>query len=69
MYNILIGSRLVCVYILLISSSKTKLTWLHQNTGNNSAAETPFGGIKESGRGKEGVFLITESGTMTVKDI
>ncbi|KEZ44924.1 Succinate-semialdehyde dehydrogenase [NADP(+)] GabD [Scedosporium apiospermum] len=45
------------------------------NTGNNSAAETPFGGIKESGSGKESgkdvavdEFLITKSGTLTVEE-
>ena len=43
------------------------------NTGNSSAAETPFGGIKESGYGKESgkdvaiqEYCITKTGTMTI---
>lgn len=44
------------------------------NTGNQSAPETPFGGIKQSGYGKESgkdvavnEFLITKTGTLTVQ--
>lgn len=43
------------------------------NTGNSSAAESPFGGMKESGYGKEsgrGVaveeYLVTKTGTLTI---
>lgn len=46
-----------------------------QNTGNQSAAESPFGGIKESGIGKESgkdvainEFLIQKTGTLTLQD-
>ncbi|KAG5941374.1 hypothetical protein E4U53_007417 [Claviceps sorghi] len=45
------------------------------NTGSSSCAEAPFGGIKESGWGKESgkdvaveEFLLTKNGTLTVED-
>ena len=45
------------------------------NTGNMSAAEIPFGGIKESGYGKESgkdvavdEYMITKSGALTLED-
>jgi len=44
------------------------------NTGNSSSAESPFGGIKESGFGKESgkdvainEYLITKTGTLTLE--
>jgi len=45
------------------------------NTGNSSAAESPFGGIKESGYGKESgkdvaiqEYMITKTGTLTLSE-
>jgi len=46
------------------------------NTGNSSAAESPFGGMKESGYGKESgkdvaveEYLVTKTGTLTLEGI
>lgn len=48
---------------------------IFQNSGNSSATEAPFGGMKDSGWGKESgkdvavnEFMITKTGTMTIKD-
>lgn len=45
-----------------------------QNTGNASAAESPFGGMKESGYGKESgkdvavdEYLVSKTGTFTIE--
>ena len=50
------------------------IVWLIVPAGNSSAAESPFGGIKESGYGKESgmevavnEYLVTKTGTLTVE--
>ncbi|KAH6953599.1 Aldehyde/histidinol dehydrogenase [Fusarium avenaceum] len=54
---------------------KLEAGMIGMNTGNQSAAELPFGGIKESGYGKESgkdvaieEYLITKSATLTFSD-
>lgn len=51
-----------------------ELTWAIQNVGNSSSAEAPFGGINDSGHGKESgkdvaidEFLITKTGTLSIE--
>jgi succinate-semialdehyde dehydrogenase / glutarate-semialdehyde dehydrogenase len=66
------GQSLFLFSCALRSNGKSKL--IHC-TGNSSAAESPFGGIKESGYGKESgkdvavsEYLITKTGTLTLED-
>lgn len=51
-----------------------KYTLLTVFIGNQSAAESPFGGMKESGYGKESgkevavnEYLVTKTGTLTIE--
>jgi acyl-CoA reductase-like NAD-dependent aldehyde dehydrogenase len=66
------GKPLLPAHNIFITSSRL-LTTLP--IGNSSAAESPFGGIKESGYGKESgkdvavaEYLITKTGTMMLED-
>jgi len=52
---------------------KLEAGMIGMNTGNQSAAEAPFGGIKESGYGKESgkdvainEYMVTKTGTLTL---
>lgn len=65
------------IFFLILSHGPSILTNCIpiQNTGNQSAAESPFGGIKQSGMGKESgkdvainEFLIQKTGTLTLQD-
>lgn len=54
---------------------KLEAGMIGMNTGNSSAAESPFGGIKESGYGKESgkdvavsEYLIAKTGTLTISE-
>ena len=56
-------------------SERLEAGMIDMNTGNASAAEAPFGGIKDSGYGKESgkdvaiqEYMITKTGTLTVEE-
>lgn len=62
------------IHIYLFSLAKPKMSLTVLFLGNSSAAESPFGGIKESGYGKESgrevavnEYLITKTGTLTIE--
>ncbi|KAI0126758.1 Aldehyde/histidinol dehydrogenase [Xylariales sp. AK1849] len=59
----------------LFENLEAGMIGLTRNTGNCSAAEAPFGGIKDSGSGKENgkdieidEFMIIKTGTLTVEE-
>ena len=67
------SGKLIAVAFSCLLERADRLT-VSVKLGNSSAAESPFGGIKESGFGKESgkdvainEYLITKTGTLTLE--